>query len=258
MNKTRHYGYIGKNDDDFTVVQKDGQIMSGYPIGVMLLNVKYPIVPGNVANACTFDFPVRYAKVLTVDSPRIHTVDPTIIEDLVAVGRELEQDGVRAIICSCGYFGHWQKQLTERLNVPIYASSLTQLPMIKTGLKKNQKVGVLCAVTRTFTPELLACCGVDDPSFVIVKSMEDAPEFSAIPRDRNTMNNAVVRQEMVQAAKELVAENPEIGAILLECSDMPPYAHAIQEAVNLPVFDFTTMIRWVESSVCRKPFYGYI
>lgn len=130
--------------------------------------------------------------------------------------------------------------------------------MIKTGLKKGQKIGVLCAVTRTFDDELLSCCGVDDPSTLVVKSMEESPEFSAIPRDRNTMNSAKVRGEMVAAAKEMVAENPDIGAILLECSDMPPYAAAVQEAVNLPVYDFTTMIRWVESAVCRKPFYGYI
>ena len=113
--------------------------------------------------------------------------------------------------------------------------------MIKIGLKKDQKIGVLCAVTRTFDDELLSCCGVDDPSILVVRSMEEAPEFSAIPRDRDTMNSAKVRQEMVQAAKELVAEHPEIGAILLECSDMPPYAYAVQEAVNLPVYDFTTM-----------------
>lgn len=254
----KHYGYIGKGDDNFDVVKPRKQQMSGIPIGIMLLDVGYPIVPGNVANACTYDFPVRYERVRTVDSPRLHTKDPTIIEDLTKVGKELEEDGVRAIICACGYFGRWQKQLTKRLNVPVYASSLTQIPMIKTGLKKGQKIGVLCAVTRTFDDELLSCCGVDDPSTLIVKSMEESPEFSAIPRDRNTMNSAKVRGEMVAAAKEMVAENPDIGAILLECSDMPPYAAAVQEAVNLPVYDFTTMIRWVESAVCRKPFYGYI
>ncbi|MDD2413944.1 MAG: aspartate/glutamate racemase family protein [Eubacteriaceae bacterium] len=253
----RHYGYIGQ-DDDFVLTQKDGQLMSGYPIGIMLLNVKYPIFPGNVANAGTFDFPVRYAKVLGVDSPRLHTQDPTIIEDLTKVGKELESDGVRAIICSCGYFGYWQEQLRERLNVPVYCSSLTQIPFIKTGLKKNQKIGVLCAVTRAFKPELLRCCGVDDPSCLVIKSMEDAKEFSAIPRDRNYMNNHIVKQEMIEAAKKMVKEDPEIGAILLECSDMPPYAAAIQNAVNLPVFDFTTLIRWVHSSVSRMPFYGFV
>lgn len=258
MSHDKHYGYFGKGDDDFVIHQKDGQIMTGYPIGIMLLNVKYPIVPGNVANAYTFDFPVRYAKVTTVDSPRLHSGDPTIADDLIAVGKELESDGVRAIICSCGYFGYYQKQLTEGLNVPVYASSLLQIPFIKVGLKKDQKIAVFNAVERRFTPELLSICGVDDPSIVIPHSMEFAEEFSAIPRDRPYMNNAKVRQEFVDASKKLVKEHPEIGAILLECSDMPPYADAVQAATNLPVYDFTTMIRWVYNAVAKKPMYGFM
>jgi hypothetical protein len=259
MNNTRHYGYLDQNNDDFVIHIAKDQIMSGIPIGIILLNVGYPIVPGNVANATTFNFPVRYAKVPKVDSPRLHTVDPTIIEDLVEAGQELERDGVRAIICSCGYFGYWQKELVERLNVPVYASSLIQIPMIKRGLKKNQKIGVLCAVERTFGPKLLDAVGVsaEDQEAVIMKCMEFEPEFSAIPRDRPYMNNSIARQELVEGAKSLVKEHPEIGAILLECSDMPPYAAAIQEAVNLPVFDFTTMINYVCSSVFKKPVGGY-
>jgi len=167
--------------------------MSGIPIGIVLLNVGCPIVPGNAANACTWDFPVSYVKVHNVDSPRLHTKDPAIIDELAASAKELVE-----------------------------------------------------------------CCGVNDPSCLVVKSMEEVPEFSAIPRDRDTMNNARCREEFIQAAKELAAENPDIGVILLERSDMPPYAAAIQDAVNLPVYGFTTMVNWVKSAVCRKPFHGYI
>lgn len=255
-NKPRHYAFMGKNDDDCVITMPDGQMMAGHPIGIMLLRVNYPIVPGNVANATTFDFPVRYVKVLGVDSPRLHTFEDSILDDLVAAGEELERDGVRAIICACGYFGYWQKELRDRLNVPVFTSSLVQLPMIKMSLRKEQKVGVLCAVG-DLDERILTRCGVDDPSYVVIKTLENAPEFSGIPLDRHSMNSAVVRQEVVQAAKELVAENPDIGAILLECSDMPPYADAVQKAVNLPVYDFTTMINWVHSAICRKPFYGW-
>lgn len=257
MNETKHYGYLDQNNDDFVIHTGKEQIMSGIPIGIILLNVGYPIVPGNVANATTFNFPVRYAKLPRVDSPRLHTVDPTIIEDLVEAGLELERDGVRAIICSCGYFGYWQKELVERLHVPVYASSLIQIPFIKAGLKKDQKIGVLCAVERTFGPKLLEACSVYESDAIIVKCMEFEPEFSAIPRDRPYMNNAVARKELVEGAKSLVKEHPEIGAILLECSDMPPYAAAIQNELNLPVYDFTTMINMVCSSVLKKPVGGY-
>ena len=139
MNDTRHYGYLDQNNDDFVIHTAKDQIMSGIPIGIILLTVGYPIVPGNVANASTFHFPVRYVNVPQVNSPRLHTVDPTIIEDLTEAGLELERSGVRAIICSCGYFGYWQRELAERLHVPVYASSLLQLPLIKVGLKKNPR-----------------------------------------------------------------------------------------------------------------------
>ena len=63
---------------------------------------------------------------------------------------------------------------------------------------------------------------------------------------------------MCGLAKELVSKNLDIGAILLECSDMPPYAWSIQNSVKLPVFDFTTMINWVYSAVVRHPFPGFM
>ena len=94
----RHYGYIGDNDN-FDVTKPLPQQMSGIPIGIVLLNVGYPIVPGNVANATTWDFPVSYVKINNVDSPRLHTKDPTIIDELAAAAQELvDQNGVRSSV----------------------------------------------------------------------------------------------------------------------------------------------------------------
>ncbi|NQN54326.1 hypothetical protein HPA15_07410 [Streptococcus suis] len=68
---------------------------------------------------------------------------------------------------------------------------------------------------------------------------------------------------VIEAAKKLEkkgvrAKHPEIAAILLECSDLPPYAAALHRETGLPVFDFTTLINWVHSAVVRKKFYGYM
>ena len=58
--------------------------------------------------------------------------------------------------------------------------------------------------------------------------------------------------------RRFVTDNPEIGAVLLECSDMPPYAWAIQNAVRRPVFDFISLINWVFRGVVRQPLAGVI
>ncbi|HIH78103.1 MAG TPA: hypothetical protein HA341_04165 [Halobacteria archaeon] len=54
----------------------------------------------------------------------------------------------------------------------------------------------------------------------------------------------------------MVNDEPTIKAILLECSDLPPYGRAVQEAVALPVFDFVTMINYVYSGLVKKRYEG--
>ena len=64
-------------------------------------------------------------------------------------------------------------------------------------------------------------------------------------------------QEVVDGALELIRDE-NVGAILLECSDLPPFAHMVQAATNLPVFDFTTLHNWLYGAVCRRPFTGFL
>jgi hypothetical protein len=256
---TKYYGYLGKGDGDRTFAIKKGQVVSGYTVGILLLDVWYPLLPGNVVNAYTFDFPVRHKLIPNALQPRVHSGDPTLLDDIVRAGKELEMDGVRAICGACGYLGNFQAQAAEALDVPVYLSSLVQVPVIKVGLRPHQKVGVLCADQPSLTPEILRNCGVEDPSICVIKGIGDQPQFSSILHsDRGYFDNEAIRKEVVKGALELVKNNPDIGAILLECSDMPPYASEVQRAVNLPVYDFITLIRWVHYAVAQKPYTGFI
>ena len=66
------------------------------------------------------------------------------------------------------------------------------------------------------------------------------------------------RAEHVKVAKELIKENPDVGAIVLECTNMPPYAKAIQEAVQLPVFDIFSLVDMVYNALVKKEITGYM
>jgi len=132
------------------------------------------------------------------------------------------------------------------------------LPTITTGLGKGQKVGVLCADGPSLAPEVIENCGAD-PSRCVVKGLEDQPQMSAIVKsDRGSFDNEALGREIVEGALNLVQSHPEIGAVLLECSDMPPYASEVQRSINLPVYDFITLIKWVHRSVAQKPYNGFI
>ncbi len=228
---------------------------SGHAIGVIAVDLKYPKLPGNVVNATTFDFPVLYKKV-EFDIELLFEGAPELEMVVVEAAKELEAEGVRAIVGACGYFAHFQKQVADAVNVPVFLSSLCQLPLIKLGLKQEQKIAVFAASADNIDDEILSGVGAQLDDLVIqdVGSMES---FAPIRWGEEALDNKWLTEDLEKTAHDLVEQHPEIGAILLECSDLPPYAYAIQAATGLPVFDFITLIKWAHSAVVQTPYYGY-
>jgi hypothetical protein len=250
----------GPSQPDLTIRIGEGQAIAGAAIGILVLDLRYPYMPGNVANASTYRYPVQFKVLKGSTIPQILSGDPILLDMIVDGGRELVRQGARAIIGACGYFANYQRRASEILDVPVYLSSVLQVPVIRSGLGSDQKVGIICASQESLTPSLLEQCGVEDASRIVVAGANErvAPEFQNILNCTGQFNSARIEQEIVGIAKDLVSRHPEIGAILLECSDMPPYAWAVQNAVRLPVFDFISLIHWVETAVVRRPFAGYI
>lgn len=259
MKENRRYGYLDQSNDGGTVQMLKGQNIAGYSIGILYNEeVWYPMLPGNVVNATTYDFPVRLMPVHGATCDRLFAGDPTLYDDVLRAARALEKEGVRAISSACGFYGNWQARLAADMDIPVAISSLVQVPMVAALLKPEQKIGVLTASKAGVTPELLNSCGIHNHDQLAVKDMYYAPQFSAIVQDRGSFDNGVVKREIVTAAKELLAENPDMGAIVLECSDMPPYASLIQAETQLPVFDFITLIKWLHSATQQRPYRGFI
>lgn len=245
-----------QHEDERLTIPK-GQFIAGYAIGIIHLEVWYPLLPGNVVNATTYPYPVRYKSLAGGTQDRIHGADPSIADLIIQAGRELQQEGVRAIAGACGYLGNYQRQVASALEVPVFLSSLLQVPMIHHALGAR-RIGILCADGPALTPRLLANCGVSPEIPVAVLGLENRPGFSNITFSRGEFNFDQVQKEVIEGACQLVEEYGDIGAILLECSDMPPFAWAVQQAVKLPVFDFITMIHWIHHSVVQRQYQGII
>ena len=254
----KKYSYLtGLSQPDWDISIPKGQAIAGHALGILVLDLHYPYFPGNVANATTFDFPVLY-KVLKGAGKEILEADPSLLDKVIAGGKELEEQGVRAIVGSCGYFGNYQREVAAALDVPVFLSSLMQVPLITQSLKVDQKVGILCAVKDSLTPKMLESCGITDLSRIAIAGAQDIPDFQRILQFEGRFNSRRLEEELINLAKQLVSDNPEIGALLIECTDMPPYAWAIQDAINLPVFDYITLINWINQACVRKPFAGFI
>ncbi|MCE5202024.1 MAG: aspartate/glutamate racemase family protein [Synergistaceae bacterium] len=230
----------------------------GEPIGILILDAAYPCVPGNVGNATTYPFPVRYHEVRGASIERLlNQCDPSLLEPFLDGARKLEAEGVRAITGACGFMALFQQEIADAVDIPVFMSSMLQVPFIARTLKRGQKVGIISANASVMTEQHLRNVGITADIPIVLYGMEDKYEFrSSVLEEKGTMDTDVIEKEILEVCDQMLKDHPEVAAIELECSDLPPFAAAVHEHTGLPVFDFITMIRHMESALDPTRYVG--
>lgn len=232
--------------------------MTGQPksIGLLCLDTAFTKHPGHIRNRATFDFPVVYEVVEGATPQRVVAeADPTLLEPFISAARALEAKGVAAITGACGFLVIFQQQLADAVGVPLFSSSLIQLPMVHRMIAANRKVGLLVARAQSLTPRHLAAIGGEHVP-ICVAEMAGQPEFSEVilGGQRTELDSDRLQAEVISQVKQLAAENADLGALVIECTDLVPYGHAIQDCLGVPVFDIVTLTEMVHRSVSHKAF----
>lgn len=237
---------------------------SGYgaAIGMITFKPKYPaLIKGHTSNALTYRFPILFKMVdfSTLDAVINPEPNYSSLPKYIQAAKELEEEGVKAITTNCGYLVFYQEKLSEAVNIPVFTSSLLQVPLVYKSLKKGKKVGIICARSECLTRKHLECAGIDESIPIAVAGMDKGREFRAAIREPQDPVNwkfsgdfKKVEKEVVEVAEKLVRENPNVGAIVCECTELPPYSPAIQEATKLPVFDMVTLVNYVYNAVVKE------
>ncbi|MRG86043.1 aspartate/glutamate racemase family protein [Salinibacillus xinjiangensis] len=236
-----------------------GQVSYGESIGILLLDTFTPFIPGDVGNATTYSFPVRYQTVKGFTFDKLLEKDESMLEPILEAGQNLVNEGVKAITSDCGYMAMYQQEIANELKVPVFMSSLLQIPFLSSMLRMDEKIGIICSKASDFEDELLVKLGINPNIPLAVKGMEGKENFvNAAHEEIGTLNPELIEKEVVEVAQEMVQEDSNVKLILLECSSLPPYAASVQRAVNLPVFDFVTMINYVQSALVQSRFTGFM
>jgi len=231
-----------------------GKAIYGTSVGILMLEAQFPRIPGDMGNAMTWPFPVHY-KVVRDASPDLvvrHGANG-LFGHFLKAAQELVDDGVDGITTNCGFLALFQNELAAALNVPVATSSLMQVPMVEQLLSRDKRAGILTISSATLTSEHLkkAGCALDTP---IGGTPENGEFTSAILNNQLTMDIELARQENVAAAQQLVSAHPNLGAIVLECTNMVPYARDIQMASGLPVFSIYNFVSWFQSGLQPRSF----
>jgi hypothetical protein len=234
-------------------VQKDKPVIGilGWDPGENVTLAQLEQIPGNIAHPETFDFPVEYRRVKGACYQTV-VVEPDdqVLENMIAMCQKMEKDGISAIMGNCGFDALFQQELADAVNVPLFSSSLLQVPMVHQMLKWDQKVGVLTADKDHLTKKHFESVGIMDERVICVEGIENTGEFSKIRHDIHAfLDTDKFRREVLQVTNQLITDHPEIGAIVLECTDLPPFAAEIRKTSGLPVFDIVTLAHFVYESI---------
>lgn len=247
--------FQGREWPNEDLILRPGQHTSGHALGILLLDdFFWPFMPGDVANATTFDFPVLHKVVDGSNLAKTKGNDSETGRLLVKAALEVQSQGVRAIVGGCGFFGNFQGRLSEALDIPVFLSSLMQVPMVLQAIKPDSKIAVFSDIT-SLTDELFMACGVNQLDRITKVHSTGLPETQK-QFASGRLNPAIYVKQLVELAIDHISQNPDVAAIVAEYTEFPTFAHAVQEAVGVPVFDTTTLAHWVYDSVVRKPFAG--
>jgi Asp/Glu/Hydantoin racemase len=136
------------------------------------------------------------------------------------------------------------------VSVPVFTSSLMLVPLVHRMLPPGRVVGVLTVDATALGDEHTRGAGITADIPMVVAGLEGEKEFTRVLLDdQMELDVDAAREEHLAVAGRLLADHPEIGAIVLECTNMPPYRAALQEATGLPVFDITTLVRMVHDAI---------
>ena len=231
-------------------IARGGQAIYGAPLGILMLDARFPRIPGDMGNAATWPFPVLY-RVVRGATPELVVLHGAagLLPAFLEAAAELVALGAEALTTNCGFLSLFQREIAEHTGVPVMTSSLLQVPWVQATLPPGRRVGLVTVCAGSLTPAHLAAAGV--PADIPVAGTEHGREFFRvlIRAESEDMDIGLARQDVLDAGADLVRRHPEVGAVVLECTNMPPYAADLQAAIGRPVYDIYSMVSWFHAGL---------
>jgi Asp/Glu/hydantoin racemase len=231
-----------------------GKAVYGARLGILMLEARFPRIPGDMGHAGTWPFPVLY-KVVKGASPERVVAERAVglLPSFIAAARELEALGADGITTNCGFLSLYQKQLAAAVGVPVATSSLMQVPMIESTLPAGKRVGVITVSAADLTRDHLLAIGLD-PGLPVIGTDAGREFTRVLLGNEETLDVAAAEQDILEAGAALLRQDRSVGAILLECTNMAPYARALSERLALPVYDIYSFMLWFHAGLAPRDF----
>ncbi|HTQ32522.1 MAG TPA: aspartate/glutamate racemase family protein [Stellaceae bacterium] len=239
---------------DISRIAYGGKRLYGARVGILMLETSFPRIPGDMGNGSTWPFPVLYKVVPGATPDRVvRHKSQGLVNAFLDAAAELVHLGADGITTTCGFLSLYQKELAAHVRVPVAASSLMQIPLVERILPPGKRVGVLTVSAASLTPEHFLAAGANPETPVV--GTDNGREFTKVMLDeKHTLDAALAERDILDAGDALVAAHPDIGAIVLECTNMTPYARALGDHLLLPVYSIYSFVAWFHAGLAPRDF----
>ncbi|MCG8529780.1 MAG: hypothetical protein MI749_03855 [Desulfovibrionales bacterium] len=261
MYQSRDYGIMNINT-------RSRGLCSGMGLGIMVMDQAYPGFPGDVRNASAFPFPIQFEIIqgLEIDPLLYGENIDQFIPVILKAAKNLEKIGCRAVAAECGFFSYYQKIVADELEIPVFMSSLLQVPFIQQTISSKKNVGILCASKERLSHAHLENSGIQIGSNYFVEGIHDHDECVEFKNLWGSPTHEIqgkadfnkAEQEIITVAVGMKKRHPEMGALMLECTGWSPFARAIQRAIDLPVYSWGTLLDYAHLVVNSREYYGHV
>jgi len=240
----------------------------GMGLGIIILDDVYPGFPGDVRNASAFPFPIQYeiAEGVSIAVLVGEEDKSPCLEPIKRAAQKLESMGCRAIAAECGYFAYFQREIAAHVGVPVFMSSLLQVPWAQQLVGPDQVVGLLASEREYIWQQHLDAVGIQPGSNYVMRGIEDygqVEEFDNLwlegvrPAVPEAYFNKAER-DFVKIGVQFYQDYPNMGAMVLECTGMQPFARTLQREIDIAVFSWGTLLDFAYSVVVHRDYYGHV
>ncbi len=220
-------------------------------LGILMLDTDFRRFPGDIGSPGSFWGPVLFERVPGATVQRVVGIaDDGALAPFLRAGERLLARGASAITTSCGYLVAHQAALAAHLKVPVATSALLLIPTLQTLLPAGRKPGILTFSQASLLPAHLEAAGAD-PATAMAGLPEGGAFQRAIRGDATGDGFAAREAEAVAAAAALAGAHPELGAIVLECTNLSPHRDAIARAARCPVYDLWPLVSLITQGRTR-------
>ena len=220
------------------------------PLTVLQLDTVFPRVAGDVASPDTYQTPIAIKKIDQASVAAVVTAAPdqTNISKFEQACGDIHH-GIG--VTSCGFLGYWQDHLNRICPAPFIASSLVDLPHWQ-GLHGDGELAIVTFDDAVLSTPLYEGLRSGFHGAVIGLS-PDMHLRQVISQDRPELDQPRAEQEMLDLLTPYLAAG-SIKALVLECTNLPPYKAAIKSRFDVEVYDILTSIHNRDPNVVKPEF----